>query len=151
MRLNNKEYVLETLRGVGLTMATNLQIEADTMTGTELYDRENYIPDFAEAIKKKNMLERDVGFTCLSSAGRVVRLLQKYDSTIYTAEPEELPSLWGFKWSTNPDHALPFVAISTSPYMKDEVCSENEVVYRSKIDNNVWSPTEYPQGWEVAE
>ena len=132
-------------------MATNLQIEADTMTGTELYDRENYIPDFAEAIKKKNMLERDVGFTCLSSAGRVVRLLQKYDSTIYTAEPEELPSLWGFKWSTNPDHALPFVAISTSPYMKDEVCSENEVVYRSKIDNNVWSPTEYPQGWEVAE
>ena len=151
MRLNNKEYVLETLRGVGLTMATNLQIEADTMTGTELYDRENYIPDFAEAIKKKNMLERDVGFTCLSSAGRVVRLLQKYASTIYTAEPEELPSLWGFKWSTNPDHALPFVAISTSPYMKDEVCSENEVVYRSKIDNNVWSPTEYPQGWEVAE
>ena len=132
-------------------MATNLQIEADTMTGTELYDRENYIPDFAEAIKKKNMLERDVGFTCLSSAGRVVRLLQKYASTIYTAEPEELPSLWGFKWSTNPDHALPFVAISTSPYMKDEVCSENEVVYRSKIDNNVWSPTEYPQGWEVAE
>lgn len=151
MRLNNKEYVLETLRGVGLTMATNLQIEADTMTGTELYDRENYIPDFAEAIKKKNMLERDIGFTCLSSAGRVVRLLQKYDSTIYTAEPEELPSLWGFKWSTNPDHALPFVAISTSPYMKDEVCSENEVVYRSKIDNNVWSPTEYAQGWEVAE
>ena len=121
------------------------------MTGTELYDRENYIPDFAEAIKKKNMLERDIGFTCLSSAGRVVRLLQKYDSTIYTAEPEELPSLWGFKWSTNPDHALPFVAISTSPYMKDEVCSENEVVYRSTIDNNVWSPTEYAQGWEVVE
>lgn len=151
MRLNNKEYVLETLRGVGLTMATNLQIEADTMTGTELYDRENYIPDFAEAIKKKNMLERDIGFTCLSSAGRVVRLLQKYDSTIYTAEPEELPSLWGFKWSTNPDHALPFIALSTSPYMKDEVCSENEVVYRSKIDNNVWSPTEYAQGWEVVE
>ena len=132
-------------------MATNLQIEADTMTGTELYDRENYIPDFAEAIKKKNMLERDIGFTCLSSAGRVVRLLQKYDSTIYTAEPEELPSLWGFKWSTNPDHALPFIALSTSPYMKDEVCSENDVVYRSKIDNNVWSPTDYPQGWEVVE
>ena len=130
-------------------MATNLQIEADSMSGTELYDREDYIPDFSEAIKRKNMLERDIGFTCLSPSGRVVRLLQKYDSSIYTSDPEELPSLWGFKWSTNPDHALPFIALSTSPYMTGDVCSYDDTVYRSKIDNNVFSPADYPQGWEA--
>ena len=149
--MNNKEYVLETLHGIGLTMASNLQDIADTLSGTELYDRGNYIPDFSEAVKRKNMLEREIGFTCLSSAGRVVRLLQKYDSNIYTDEPENLPSLWAFKWSKDPKHALPFIALSTSPYMKDEVCLDDDEVYKSLIDNNVWSPKDYPQGWEKYE
>lgn len=146
--MTNKEFVLETFEGLGLTMATNLQMSADMMTGTELYDKEEYIPDFSEAVKKKNMLDRDVGFTCKSPAGRVVRLLQKYDSTIFTAEPEELPSLWGFKWSTDPTKALPFIALSTSPYMTGDCCTENGNTYRSKIDNNVFAPSAYPQGWE---
>lgn len=139
---------METLEGLGLTMAQNLQSAADMMTGTELYDKEEYIPDFSEAVKKKNMLERDLGFTCKSPAGRVVRLLQKYDSTIFTAEPEELPSLWGFKWSTDPSKALPFIALSTSPYMTGDCCTEDGNVYRSKIDNNVFAPSAYPQGWD---
>ena len=118
------------------------------MTGTELYAEEDYIPSFAEAVKRKNMLERDVGFVCRSTAGRVVRLLQKYDSTIYTSEPEELAAQWGFVWSTDPAKALPFIALSTSPYNKGDCCSENGVVYRSKNDNNVWAPSAYPDAWE---
>ena len=44
------------------------------------------------------MLERKAGFVCRSTAGRVVRLLQPYDSTIYnTQEPEELEAQWGFE------------------------------------------------------
>lgn len=129
--------------------ALMLQGNADDMSGTELYEEEKKIPNFAEAVKVKNVLQRSVGFVCLSSAGRVVRLIQPYDSDIFTAEPEELPAQWGFKWSKNPEHALPFIAISTSPYMKDEVCSEDGVVYKSKIDNNVFAPSAYPQGWET--
>lgn len=133
----------------GAEDALALQESADDMSGTELYEEEKKIPNFAEAVKVKNMLQRSVGFVCLSSAGRVVRLIQPYDSDIFTAEPEELPAQWGFKWSKNPEHALPFIALSTSPYMKDEVCSEDGVVYKSKIDNNVFSPSAYPQGWET--
>lgn len=29
--------------------------------------------------------------------------------------------------------------------------AENTTVYESTIDNNVWSPTDYPQGWKVVE
>lgn len=149
--LTNKDFVLETMANFGKAQAEVIQSKADDMTGTELYDKEDYIPDFVAACEAKNMLDRDIGFTCKSSAGRVVRLLQKYDSTIYTSEPEDLPAQWGFKWSTDPNKALPFVAISTSPYMKDDCCTENGNVYKSEIDNNVFAPSAYPAGWSIIE
>ncbi len=149
--MTNKELVLETLKRASKLIALSVQEKADTMTGTELNAEAVYIPDFTAAVAKANMLDRPVGFVCKSTAGRVVKLLQVYDSTIYTAEPEELHAQWGFVWSKNPEHALPFVAISTSPYMTGDVALVEEKVWRSTIDNNVWTPTDHPAGWELAE
>ena len=94
--MTNKELVLDALTKIGKASATDLQARSEAMTGTELYAEEDYIPDFQAAKVQKNMLERPVGFVCRSSAGRVVRLLQPYDSTIYPQEPEELTAQWGF-------------------------------------------------------
>ena len=138
----------DAMREKGQADAADLQERSATMDGTALYAEEEKIPDFAEAVKVKNMLQRPVGFVCKSTAGRVVKLLQVYDSTIYMQEPEELPAQWGFKWSTDPAKALPFIALSTSPYGKGECCTEGDKIYRSTIDNNVWAPSAYPQGWE---
>lgn len=153
--MTSKEFVLETMRSQGLTQAQALQEKAPEMTGTELYAAEDYIPDFAAACAKMNMLERKAGqtdgFVCRSTAGRVVRLLQNYDSTIYTQEPEELPAQWGFVWSTNPEKALPFIALATSPYNTGDCCTEGGVVYRSTMDNNTFAPSAYPAGWETVE
>ena len=132
----------------GRADALALQTEAPGMTGTQLYTAEGKIPGFKAAVANENMLNRAVGFVCRSTAGRVVRLLQPYDSTIYTQEPEELPAQWGFAWSTDPAHALPFVAIATSPYGKGDCCTEGGKTWRSTIDSNVWSPSAYPAGWE---
>ena len=148
MMKTDKEIVLELMRESSKLLAQSVQDKADTMTGTELNGKTLYIPDFSAACEKTNMLNRPVGFVCKSAAGRVVKLLQPYDSTIYTQEPEELPAQWGFVWSNNPEHAKEYVAMSTSPYMKDNCCLENDKVYRSTIDNNVWAPSAYPQGWE---
>lgn len=145
---SNKDFVLETMASFGRAQAEAIQSKADDMTGTELYDKEDFIPAFKAACAVKNMSERSIGFVCKSTAGRVVRLLQPYDSAIYTQEPEELPALWGFKWSKDPAKALPFIALSTSPYDTGDCCTENEIVYRSKGDNNVHAPSEWPQGWE---
>lgn len=147
--MTSKERVLERERQRGRFAAQEIQTNAPEMTGTELYAVDDRIPRFKAACAKLNMMERPVGFVCKSTAGRVVRLLQPYDSAIYTQEPEELPAQWGFVWSTDPDKALPFVAMSTSPYNTGECCSENGVVYRSVIDNNVWAPSAYASGWEV--
>lgn len=149
--MTSKEYVLDTLRRAGRSAAEDIQAQAPEMTGTELYAAEDYIPDFQAAKAAKNMLERPAGqengFVCRSTAGRVVRLIQAYDSNTYPQEPEELPAQWRFVWSTDPAKALPFVALSTSPYATGDCCTESGHVWRSKIDNNVWAPSGYPQGW----
>lgn len=148
--MNVKE-MKELMFKQGKADALDVQERSANMTGTELYAEDSKIPEFKFAVKKMNMLERAVGFVCKSSAGRVVKLLHVYDSTIYKQEPEELAAQWGFVWSTDPAKALPFVAISTSPYMTGDCCKEDGYVYRSTIDNNVFAPSAYPAGWERAE
>ncbi len=37
---------------------------------------------------------------------------------------------------------------STNPYMRGDKVRFNGVVYQSLIDNNVWSPADYPAGWQ---
>ena len=140
----SREYVLDTMRRYGETQARELQSRAGTMTGTELYAEEGYLPDFDAT---KQYLNYTAGYVCLSAAGRAVKLLQPYDSTVYTGQPEDYPSLWGFYWSTDPAKALPFIALSTSPYMIGDCCTEGGHVWRSTIDNNVWAPSAYPTGW----
>jgi hypothetical protein len=149
--MTSKERVLKREYDRGRTAAQEVQERSGDMTGTQLYAVDDRIPQFKAAAAKQNMLQRPVGFVCKSSAGRVVRLLQPYNSSVYTAEPEELPAQYGFVWSDDPAKALPFVAISTSPYMKGNCCTENDVVFRSKIDNNVHAPSAWPQGWEKVE
>ncbi len=141
----------DAMRAKGLDDAAKLQQESASMTGTELYAEEDKIPDFTAACAVMNMLQRPVGFVCRSTAGHVVKLLQVYDSNTYPAEPEELPAQWGFVWSKDPAKAREFVAISTSPYMTGDCCTEGGVIYRSTMDNNVWPPSGYPQGWERVE
>lgn len=132
----------------GLADAQDLQSRSSKMDGTALYAEEEKIPDFLAAKALKNMLERPVGFVCKSSAGRVVRLLQVYDSDTYPGEPETLEAQWGFVWSTDPAKARPFIALSTSPYGVGDCCLWEGKVYRSNHENNVWSPTDYPAYWD---
>lgn len=136
----------------GRANALALQDRAAEMTGTELYAQDGDIPTFAAAKANANMLTRKAwekdGFVCRSSAGRVVRLIQQYDSETYPGEPETLAAQWRFVWSTDPSKALPFVRITTSPYGKGDCCVFEGKVWRSTHDTNTWSPAEYPGWWE---
>lgn len=150
--MNDKEFVLDAMQRAGLIQAQALQERSPDMTGTELYAAEDYIPDFKAAVAAQNMLDRKAGqtdgFVCRSSAGRVVRLIQNYDGTVYTQEPEELPAQWGFVWSTDPAKALPFIAVSTSPYMTGDCCTYEGHIWRSGQDFNVWEPGSVGVKWE---
>lgn len=148
-----REEELAMLRQNGYLAAKNLQLTSPGMTGTELNAQDGNIPDFREAVKKKNMLKRpagqDDGFVCRSSAGRVVRLIQHYDSDIFTGEPEELKAQWRFVWSTDPAKAKPFIVSSTSYYNKGDCClNKAGQPRRSKIDVNTFDPDVSPEFWE---
>lgn len=142
--MTSKERVLERERQRGRAAAQEVQNKSAGMTGTELNAVDDRIPSFAAAVKKRNMLNRKAGqadgFVCRSSAGRVVRLIQNYDSDIYAAEPEDLPAQWRFVWSTDPAKARPFIALPTSPYNTGECSTHNGHVWRSGQDGNIWEP-----------
>lgn len=146
--MTSKERVLERERQRGRAAALEVQEKAPEMDGTTLNAVDDRVPDFVAACARKNMLERKAGFVCKSSAGRVVRLLQPYDSTIYTQEPEELVAQWGFAWSQDPAKARPFIALSTSPYMTGDCCTHDGHVWRSGQDNNVWAPGTVGVKWD---
>lgn len=147
--INPKEIMYQE----GRRQALELQERSSGLTGTELNEEDDKIPAFTASVKQQNMLNRKAGqkdgFVCKSSAGRVVRLIQNYDSDIFTQEPEELPAQWRFVWSTNPAKAQPFLSLSTSPYNTGECCTEDGNVYRSRVDGNVWAPSAYMAAWEM--
>lgn len=142
--MTNKEFVLDTMKRYGVVAAQNIQVISANISGTELNAEKGFIPSFIASRSNMNMLKRKAGqtdgFVCQSSAGRVVRLIQTYDSDIYQSEPEKLPAQWRFVWSTNPVDALPFVSIATSPYATDDCCTHNGHIWKSGQNNNIWAP-----------
>lgn len=144
---------LEMLRQSGKVDAMALQERSSELSGTELNAEDDKIPRFKAAVKEKNMLDRKAGqkdgFVCKSSAGRVVRLIQNYDSDIHKGEPEELPAQFRFVWSTDPAKAKPFIASSTSYYNTGDCClNKAGEPRRSKINANVFDPDVSPEFWE---
>lgn len=138
---------IDIMKAQGQADALELQAKAPEMSGTEINADSGKLPLFSNAVKVKNMLDRPIGFVCVSDAGRAVKLLQPYDSNTFTQQPEDLSAQWGFYWSTDPKKARPFVAISTSPYNIDDCCTEGTGVYASTINGNVFAPSDYPAGW----
>lgn len=64
--------------------------------------------------------------------------------------PDVSSSLWknlSMNESGIPDWSQPIS--SADAYNTGDEVMYNGVHYKSLIDNNVWSPTDYPQGWEV--
>lgn len=146
--------IKRAMRSQGRADALELQERSPNLTGTELNAEDDKIPSFRAAVAAKNMLERTAGqkdgFVCRSTAGRVVRLIQNYDSNTFTGEPEELPAQFRFVWSHDPAKAQTFLASSTSYYNTGDCCLNRAgQPVRSKIDVNTFDPDVNPEFWEV--
>lgn len=67
-------------------------------------------------------------------------------------KPSDAPSL--FTEIPDPNEEWPEYKQPThaeNAYMKDDKITYNGKHYQSNIDNNVWSPDEYPAGWRLVE
>ena len=83
----------------------------------------------------------------VSYEGILYKCLQTHTSQS-TWIPTDSPSLWAKVLIPDPEVIPDWEQPdSTNPYMKGDKVRYNEKVYESLIDNNIWSPEAYPQGW----
>lgn len=143
----DNERHIELLKMAGLIEAVKIQSQVSEMDDTSIMLNEVSIPAFDP--DKHQYLDWEIG-QVVSHEGQVWKLIQPYDSTIYKEAPMDLRAHWGLCHTKEVTDARPYVApLGTSGmYMKDECCTEDGKTYRSLIDNNVWPPSGYPEGWE---
>lgn len=118
-----------------LRSATKTAEDAAALTGKDLYP----VWNDKNAYKNGDRVRfNDVLYKCLQ------------DHTAQASwTPTDAPSLWAKVLiptpSVIPEWEQPE---STNPYMKGDKVTYKGKTYESLIDNNVWSPEAYPQGWK---
>lgn len=65
--------------------------------------------------------------------------------------PDNAPALWEDILYRHGYRIIPETITVGLAFAKDEIGWWGDVLYRSKIDSNVWAPDAYPAGWEKVE
>lgn len=144
----NKLESLVKMKEKGAYDALELQTAANagTVTETEIIDREISVPAFNPQKDYSDWLVNSP----VADEGQVWLLLQPYNAANHEGRPSTLRAIWGLTHTKNPARAKPFVEPygTSGVYMIDEcVLWTDGKVYVSTIDNNVWTPEAYPDGW----
>lgn len=63
--------------------------------------------------------------------------------------PDNAPSLWEDIQYKNGIRIIPEVITVGTAFSKDELGYWGDVLYKSLLDNNVWTPEANPSGWEL--
>ena len=63
--------------------------------------------------------------------------------------PDNAPTLWEDIQYRAGHRIIPEVITVTSAFSKDETGWWGDVLYRSKVDSNVYTPAQYADNWEV--
>ena len=122
------------LRKVIESLADNLT-DADAIENSELFPKWQAGESYAVGTK-------------VQYNGTLYKCLQAHDSQSDWI-PVDAASLWAKVLIPNPDVIPEWEQPdSTNPYMKGDKVTYNGKTYESLIDNNVWSPVDYPAGWQ---
>lgn len=65
--------------------------------------------------------------------------------------PDNAPTLWEDVLYKLGERIIPETITAGSAFTKDELGWWDSTLYKSLIDNNVWTPKQYPDGWVVAD
>jgi hypothetical protein len=154
--MTSKEFVAKALRDIGKQKALNLRakVVANEVDDTSLIEQEELVPNW-KAIDYSNF---EIGTPVRDPSdgtGQVYKLLQKHDATGHDDwNPAAAVSLWDIAHTKNPAKAKPYAAPqgTRGMYMKDEVMIwTDEKVYKSTVDNNVYTPEVRGSYWSVVE
>lgn len=150
MSNSNKQFVLEVQHNMGKADALTLASNAQGMTPTQVIEEEAKVPMFVWGTDY-SLLPKDAPIAeMVDGEIQIFKMITPVNTAHYpNITPNTERSLYSLCHTTNPKKAKAWVApLGTSGlYVTDECCTENGRVYQSKIDNNSWSPSAYPDGW----
>lgn len=128
-------------------------IAAGSRTGTQVVASMTLLPPWS-ADGPQGDGEHPQGEACLHE-GQPWRCCQAHNSRNNPdVVPGKAPAQWAQYHTTEPERALPFVHPTGAHdvYQKGECMIWTDgTVWRSAVDNNAYSPEEYPQNWEKSE
>lgn len=145
--MTSKERVLQRERDRGRAAALDLAGRAADMTGTEIIAQQGRVPAWREDAV---YTAAHVGYP-VQDNDQVYTILQPHTPAHNLGcRPADLPAIYSIKHTTDPKKAKPYLAPNgtSGMYMTGDCCTHEGHVKRSTIDNNVWPPADYPDGWE---
>lgn len=66
----------------------------------------------------------------------------------YENSPDAAPTLWSSIDYKDGERIIPLVITASTAFANGEKGWWGDVLYESTIDNNVWTPDAYPEGWK---
>nr|DAD85696.1 MAG TPA: hypothetical protein [Siphoviridae sp. ctP6113] len=133
-------------RGAADAAALAAKAVSGDADGTALISAEDQIPTW----RQRDYSSVPVG-TPYRWQGQVYKLWQQHDATNQPDwSPDRAVSLWDICHTSDPAAAKEYQAPQGSRglYQTGECCLYGGNVWKSKIDNNSWTPDAYPAGWE---
>lgn len=124
-------------------IAAKQMIRADELTDEEKDELVGLYPNYA--VDRAYIVGDIINYN-----GTLYEVIQSHTSQA-DWKPNEVPALYK---KIVPEGVIPEWVEPTGAhdaYMQGDKVIYNGKVYVSVIDNNTWSPTAYPQGWELVE
>ncbi|MCF0185652.1 MAG: hypothetical protein HUJ98_04080 [Bacteroidaceae bacterium] len=132
---------------------------------TEVKKARNIIEQGADVTPLKDLGDAQSTTRCFNGDGSVIKAGWRYhiDDTIYIAmvdmwdteqyypKDDIIGALWLEVEYHNGIRIIPDSINTTLQWSKDELGWRNDTLYKSLMDNNVWTPELYPSGWEVVQ
>lgn len=157
--MKNQDLILNVIYAQGKADALSLRNRAANMDGTGIIAEEEKIPMFDP---EKDYTEWTIGapvYDIIDNEKQVFTLLIPHNASHYpNVRPNNNRTLWSITHTKDANKAKPYIAPSgvSGMYMIDEVCTDpnaenNNAVYRSVVDNNVYAPSEYAPNWVLVE
>ena len=145
--MTSKERVLSRERQRGRADALGLAARAADLDGTAIIAEEDHIPLWREdAVYTADMLGWPV-----TDGGQVYTILQPHTPANNPgSRPADLPAIYSRKNTQDPKRAKAWMPPDglSGQYLIGDCAVDAGHVWRSSIGNNVWKPSEYPDGWE---
>lgn len=155
--MNSKELVINVLRAQGKADALSLRTRASGLSGTEIIAEEDKIPEFDPKKDYTGWPRGAPVYDLIDGEKQVFTLLIPHNAAHYPGvRPNNNRTLWSLTHTKDPAKAKAFIPPNgiSGLYMEGEVCADfdgngTRMVYRSKVNDNPYAPSEYAGSWEL--